>query len=74
MNEKYKHILVTGGAGRLGRQVYYALKDDYDVTLFDLVAPENQPQPWKLEFGAKGVLCTIRFFKKKWIKVIRAEE
>ena len=28
----------------------------------------------KLEFGAKGVLCTIRFFTKKWIKVIRAEE
>ena len=27
----------------------------------------------KLEFGAKGVLCTIRFFTKKWIKVIRAE-
>ena len=56
MNENYKHILVTGGAGRLGRQVYYALKDDYDVTLFDLVAPENQPQPWKLEFGAKFVM------------------
>lgn len=28
----------------------------------------------KLEFGAKGVLCTIRFFTKKWIKVIRAED
>ena len=27
----------------------------------------------KLEFGAKGVLCTIRFFTKKWIKVIKAE-
>ena len=27
----------------------------------------------KLEFGAKGVLCTIRFFTKKWIRVIRAE-
>ena len=27
----------------------------------------------KLEFGAKGVLCTIRFFTKKWIKVIHAE-
>ena len=28
----------------------------------------------KLEFGAKGVLCTIRFFTKKWIKVIRAND
>lgn len=28
----------------------------------------------KLEFGAKGVLCTIRFFTKKWIKVIRAAD
>ena len=27
----------------------------------------------KLEFGAKGILCTIRFFTKKWIRVIRAE-
>ncbi len=27
----------------------------------------------KLEFGAKGILCTVRFFTKKWIKVIRAE-
>ena len=27
----------------------------------------------KLEFGAKGVLCTIRFFTKKWIRVIHAE-
>ncbi len=27
----------------------------------------------KLEFGAKGIICTARFFTKKWIKVIRAE-
>ena len=27
----------------------------------------------KLEFGAKGVICTVRFFTKKWIKVIRAD-
>lgn len=27
----------------------------------------------KLEFGAKGILCTIRFFTKKWIKVIKAD-
>ena len=26
----------------------------------------------KLEFGAKGILCTARFFTKKWIRVIRA--
>jgi putative MATE family efflux protein len=28
----------------------------------------------KLEFGAKGVLCTIRFFTKKWIRVIHAAD
>ena len=27
----------------------------------------------KIEYGAKGVICTIRFFTKKWIRVIRAE-
>ena len=27
----------------------------------------------KLEFGAKGIICTIRFFSKKWIRVIRAD-
>jgi len=27
----------------------------------------------KLEFGAKGIICTYRFFTKKWIRVIRAE-
>lgn len=26
----------------------------------------------KLEFGAKGVICTARFFTKKWIRVISA--
>lgn len=26
----------------------------------------------KLEYGTKGLLCTYRFFTKKWIKVIRA--
>lgn len=27
----------------------------------------------KLEFGAKGIICTYRFFTKKWIRVIKAE-
>ena len=27
----------------------------------------------KLEFGAKGIICTARFFTKKWIRVISAE-
>lgn len=27
----------------------------------------------KLEFGAKGLICTARFFTKKWIRVIRAD-
>ena len=28
----------------------------------------------KIEYGMKGIICTIRFFTKKWIKVIRAED
>ena len=27
----------------------------------------------KLEYGSKGLICTARFFTKKWIRVIRAE-
>ena len=27
----------------------------------------------KLEFGAKGLICTARFFTKKWIRVIHAD-
>ncbi len=27
----------------------------------------------KLEFGMKGIICTVRFFTKKWIRVIRAD-
>ena len=28
----------------------------------------------KIEYGMKGIICTIRFFSKKWIKVIRAAD
>jgi len=27
----------------------------------------------RIEYGAKGILCIIRFFTKKWIRVIRAD-
>lgn len=27
----------------------------------------------KIEYGAKGIICTIRFFTKKWIKVIASQ-
>ena len=26
-----------------------------------------------MEFGMKGIICTVRFFTKKWIRVIRAD-
>ena len=56
MNETYKNVLVTGGCGRLGRQVYYELKDEYNITLFDRVSPDKQPFPWKPERGCKFVM------------------
>lgn len=46
MNEKYRNVLITGGAGNLGRHCYYELCHDYDVTLFDRVKPEEQRAPW----------------------------
>lgn len=45
MNE-YKNVLITGGAGNLGRHCYYELCKDYNVTLFDRVAPQEQRVPW----------------------------
>ncbi|MBQ3878841.1 MAG: NAD(P)-dependent oxidoreductase [Oscillospiraceae bacterium] len=56
MNEKYKNVLVTGGCGRLGRQVYYELRNEYNITLFDRVAPDKQPFPWKPERDCKFVM------------------
>ena len=35
-----KRVLVTGGAGRLGRYVVDELVGDYEVTVLDRVAPK----------------------------------
>jgi len=37
-----RNVLVTGGAGQLGRYVVDALLDDYEVTAFDLKAPKQE--------------------------------
>ena len=48
MNESYKNVLITGGAGNLGRHVMEELKaDGYTVALFDQKAPSETPFPWE---------------------------
>lgn len=44
--ENYKNVLITGGAGNLGRHVFEELKGDYNVALFDQVGPGEAPFPW----------------------------
>ena len=56
MNENYKNVLITGGCGRLGRQCYYELHNEYNITLLDRVAPDKQPFPWKPEKDCKFVM------------------
>jgi len=56
MNETYKNVLITGGCGRLGRQCYYELHNEYNITLFDRVAPSKQPFPWTPEKDCKFVM------------------
>lgn len=62
MNEAYKNVLITGGAGNLGRHVLEELKNDgYNVTLFDQTAPSAQRIPWECK-GAmfvKGQLTDL---------------
>ena len=47
MAETYKNVLITGGAGNLGRHAYYNLCKDYNCTLFDQVSPEQSRFPWE---------------------------
>ena len=54
---KYKNILITGGAGKLGRVVYKHLEEQgYNVTLFDRFAPNEAVPPWDDE-------CNTMFVK-----------
>ena len=39
----FENVLVTGGAGRLGRHVCRRLASKRKVTSLDLAAPENDP-------------------------------
>lgn len=47
MNEKYKNVLITGGAGNLGRHAYFNLCKDYNCTLFDYTDPSQARTPWQ---------------------------
>ena len=52
MNEKYQNVLITGGAGRLGRYLYTEfIEQGYQVSLFDQKAPSEQPFPWDMPRG-----------------------
>ena len=54
MAETYKNVLITGGAGNLGRHAYYNLCKDYNCTLFDQVSPE-QSRFRGNRTGARGI-------------------
>jgi len=41
-----RKVLITGGAGNLGRVVANQLRDRYDLTLFDRVRPQDARIPW----------------------------
>ena len=47
MNNEYKNVLITGGAGNLGRHAYYNLCKDYNCVLFDQVDPSQAREPWE---------------------------
>ena len=61
MTDQYKNVLITGGSGNLGRHAYYNLCKDYNVTLFDQVAPSKAPFPWEPKKAAfvKGQLNNL---------------
>lgn len=44
-----KNVLVTGGAGNLGRVVAAELRDNYEITLFDRVVPQDARISWKTD-------------------------
>ncbi len=44
-----RNVLVTGGAGNLGRVVAAELKDSYEITLFDRVTPQDAGIPWETD-------------------------
>ena len=45
-----KTVLITGGAGNLGRLVAQELAEDYRVVLFDRYAPDKVAIPWDCKF------------------------
>ncbi|MDR2932153.1 MAG: NAD(P)-dependent oxidoreductase [Oscillospiraceae bacterium] len=56
-----KHnVLITGGAGRLGRYVADELRTVSEVTLFDRFAPDETPFPWETDLKfVKGDLISL---------------
>ncbi|NLN45941.1 MAG: NAD(P)-dependent oxidoreductase [Clostridiaceae bacterium] len=63
MKEAYKNVLITGGAGNLGRHVCQELKEQgYQCSLFDQTSPAEQRTPWQPERGTmfiKGQLTNL---------------
>lgn len=61
--KKYNNILITGGAGKLGRIVYeYLESKGYNITLFDQTTPAEANPPWEKECNAlflKGQLTDL---------------
>jgi nucleoside-diphosphate-sugar epimerase len=45
-----KTVLITGGAGNLGRFVAQELVDKYNVVLFDRYPPDKVAVPWECDF------------------------
>ena len=53
-------ILITGGAGRLAKFTSDVLRKDHEVSLFDIVTPENSRAPWTTDLlFIKGDLTSL---------------
>ena len=60
MSADKRKVLITGGAGRLARYVAAELEPNWEVTLFDVLSPDETPFPWetRLKF-VKGDLTNL---------------
>ncbi|HEV8639010.1 MAG TPA: NAD(P)-dependent oxidoreductase [Chloroflexota bacterium] len=53
------NVLVTGGAGNLGRYVYHELREHgHRATLFDRFRPDQAPSPWSAGGSVVGELTS----------------
>jgi len=55
-----KSVLITGGAGGIGRYAAAEMRTRYDVTLFDRVLPQEEIHPWETDLPfVKGDLTSL---------------